>query len=291
MHRQIALGAVLLAAAPIAAAELARYRVTLAADLATVMVEVQAPAPRRLVAWGDEESAMRLVPGTLANATLVQGRLQRVQADAPIRYSADIQPRPSRPGSWRASGLAGLTLSDPRHWLWFPAGLGGADTITVEFVLPEGIAVAAPWALRAGTEPTRSVYSVPAQLLDAQGLVAFGALTQRSVGQDGATLRLSIASRDPDEIVRFGAWAESVWRAARRSVAAPPGSMEQLLVVPVAQGREAVPWGEVRRGTGNSVLALVKRDGDAAERLEDWTLFHELAHLFHPYLGGDKWLA
>lgn len=276
---------------PAAAAELARYRVTISADLATAQVEVQAPAPRKLIAWSEEESAVRLDLKALENVTLVDGRLRRQQADALVRYSADIRPRPSRPGSWNLPEVASLTLTDPRLWLWFPAGFGGTDTITVEFVLPEGVAVATPWAQRPGTDPARYAYMVPAQLLDAQGLVAFGSLSQRSVVQGAATLRLSIASREPDEVARFGDWAEGVWRAARRTVAATPGSIEQLLVVPIAQGREAVPWGEVRRGTGNSVLALVKRDADARARLEDWTLFHELAHLFHPYLGGDKWLA
>lgn len=281
----------MLAALPAAAAEVARYRVTVSADLATVQVEVAAPASHTLMAWGEDESALRLVPGSLANATLVEGRLQRQQADAAVRYSADIRPRPSRPGAWNWSAAASLTVTDPRLWLWFPAGFGVTDTIAVEFVLPDGVAVGTPWARRAGADPARSVYTVPVQLLDAQGLVAFGALTQRMVEQGGSALRLSIASRDPDEVARFGEWAEGVWRAARRTVAAPPDGIEQLLVVPVAQGREAVPWGEVRRGTGNSVLVLVKRDGDASERREDWTLFHELAHLFHPYLGGDKWLA
>jgi hypothetical protein len=291
VHRQVALCVALLAAPPAAAAELARYRVTISADLARAEVEVRAPAPRLLVSWGDEQGAMRLDAATLANATLVEGRIQRQHAEAPIRYAADIRPRPSRPGSWTGSPAGALALTDPRLWLWFPAGMRGDDTIAVEFVLPEGIAVATPWAQRAGPGPASNAFTVPAQLLDAQGLVAFGALSQRSVTQGGATLRLSIASRDAAEVARFGDWAEAVWRAARSTVAAPPGMLEQLLVVPVAQGREAVPWGEVRRGTGNSVLVLVKRDGDARERREDWTLFHELAHLFHPYFGGDKWLA
>ena len=272
--------------APVAAAELARYTVTLDAALGTATVEVRPSAAVRVLASWSPEAATRLVQDSLRGVGLLAGELRLEPASPSLRYAANIRPTPSRHDGLDARTDAPLTLSDPRQWLWLPAGFAGDDTLRVEFVLPPKIAVASPWPAHA-----MGGFMLRPQMLDAQGLVAFGALAQRELKAGRATLRLSLASRDPLEVERFGAWAERVWRSTRTAVAAPPGSIEQLLVVPIGGVREAVPWGEVRRGTGNSVLALVQRDADALALEEDWTLYHELSHLYLPFVGGDRWLS
>ena len=141
------------------------------------------------------------------------------------------------------------------------------DSVRIEFVLPPGIGVATPW--RASNKGAPAAFVLRPLMLAEEGLVAFGSFSQRELMVGDATLRLSIASTDTVEVARFNAWAEGVWRSTRAAVAAPPGSLEQLLVVPVHTAREAVPWGEVRRGAGNSALALVQRQADATELKED----------------------
>ncbi|MFD0738740.1 hypothetical protein ACFQZQ_05545 [Lysobacter koreensis] len=59
-----------------------------------------------------------------------------------------------------------------------------------------------------------------------------------------------------------------------------------------SRDRSPVPWGQTSRRDGVAVLLYVRADAGLSELREDWTAAHELAHLFHPYLGGDgRWLA
>lgn len=60
------------------------------------------------------------------------------------------------------------------------------------------------------------------------------------------------------------------------------------------RGRDSspVPWGQTLREDGVSVLLYVRKDASIDELRGDWTAVHELAHLFHPYLGDrGRWLA
>lgn len=275
------------------AAELARYTVTVSADLATVTVAVEASDKVAALASGGPEAAERLSAGPLENIALIDGELSFPTplsgARSVAQYSADLRPKPSRRASINTLVDTPLALTDPRQWLWLPAQFAAQDSVRIEFVLPKGMAVATPWkAIRGGAGRN---FELGPTMLDKEGLVAFGTLAQREILLGGATLRLSVASAAPAEVERFGAWAESVWRATRGAVTAPPNSLEQLLVVPIKAAREAVPWGEVRRGAGNSVLALVHRDAVQAELTADWTLYHELSHLYLPWLGEDRWLS
>lgn len=271
-------------------AELAYYRVTLGADLSMAQVEVEPASGVAVLLAGSGASVRHLDQDVLHGAALVEGELVLAHVGGIVRYGTNIRPEPTRLGSLGALTDMPLTLSDPRLWLWLPAGFAGDDTVRVEFVLPPKVGVASPWRARREGRDAVS-YELRPSMLDAEGLVAFGTLAQRELIEGGTTLRLSVASTNPAEVARFNGWAEGVWRSTRQAVAGPPGSLEQLLVVPVRNAREAVPWGEVRRGTGNSVLALVQRAPVAAEFREDWTLYHELSHLYLPYLGGDRWLS
>ena len=55
---------------------------------------------------------------------------------------------------------------------------------------------------------------------------------------------------------------------------------------------DPVPWGQTEREDDVRVLLYVRDDASYDELLHDWTAVHELAHLFHPYLGDrGRWLA
>ncbi len=55
----------------------------------------------------------------------------------------------------------------------------------------------------------------------------------------------------------------------------------------------AVPWGQTdRTDTMVKVLLYVRASASKAELYTDWTATHEMAHLYHPYLGqSGRWLA
>ena len=59
-----------------------------------------------------------------------------------------------------------------------------------------------------------------------------------------------------------------------------------------SQARSPVPWGQTSRRDGVAVYLYVRENATFDELRGDWTAVHELAHLFHPYLGDDgRWLA
>ncbi|WP_460760115.1 hypothetical protein [Lysobacter fragariae] len=59
-----------------------------------------------------------------------------------------------------------------------------------------------------------------------------------------------------------------------------------------SRDRSPVPWGQTLRRDDVAVLLFVRRGATLAELRADWTAVHELAHLFHPYLGDDgRWLS
>jgi hypothetical protein len=59
-----------------------------------------------------------------------------------------------------------------------------------------------------------------------------------------------------------------------------------------SQARSPVPWGQTSRRDGVAVYLYVRESASLEELRSDWTAVHELAHLFHPYLGDDgRWLA
>ncbi|KZN64568.1 hypothetical protein N473_14685 [Pseudoalteromonas luteoviolacea CPMOR-1] len=55
---------------------------------------------------------------------------------------------------------------------------------------------------------------------------------------------------------------------------------------------EPVPWGEVARGDLDGITLHIHKNASLAQLKADWTLYHELAHLYHPFFDyGDSWLG
>ncbi|ALO44232.1 hypothetical protein [Pseudoalteromonas phenolica] len=55
---------------------------------------------------------------------------------------------------------------------------------------------------------------------------------------------------------------------------------------------EAVPWAEVIRGSQDGVELQFSRYASLKQLKNDWTLYHELAHLYHPLLNyKDFWIS
>ncbi|TQF69794.1 M1 family metallopeptidase [Pseudoalteromonas luteoviolacea] len=56
--------------------------------------------------------------------------------------------------------------------------------------------------------------------------------------------------------------------------------------------REAVPWGQVIRGKSDGIELRVSKVAPLDALRSDWTLYHELSHLYHPLFAyQDFWLA
>ncbi|MEM8844399.1 MAG: hypothetical protein AAGB35_05070 [Pseudomonadota bacterium] len=58
------------------------------------------------------------------------------------------------------------------------------------------------------------------------------------------------------------------------------------------EGSEPVPWAHTTKGIEKSVHFYVSMAHTKEEFIDDWTVYHELAHLLFPYLGSNSaWFA
>jgi hypothetical protein len=70
-----------------------------------------------------------------------------------------------------------------------------------------------------------------------------------------------------------------------------PVASLQVVVAPTPSGRGPVPWAYVARGGGPAVHLFINPARPAAEFERDWSLTHEMSHLFLPYVASrDAWL-
>jgi len=194
-------------------------------------------------------------------------------------------------GLVRGSGMSGSVIVDPRQWLWLPVDALGRSS-TIKFVLPEGYGVSVPWRRLDDTDG-RPTYALDANPLDGPALTAFGAFEERVVRKPGGVLRVVVlAPRESALAQRLNAWIDGIATVALTASGRLPLRDAQVLVVPIAGSSEATPWGEVQRGGGSALHLYPGADASAAVLRADWTATHEIAHLFHPYLGTrGRWLS
>lgn len=222
--------------------------------------------------------------------------LKSAAANACVRYEVALGRMDAR--HERGGNLAGRVgedlLIDMGLWFWRPEALAGDEEIHVSFVLPEGMAVSVPWmTLDADALGGAPVFRVGRAPYDWPALIAFGHFRERVIEVPGARLNLVIlgeTARIPaDHIQR---WLENAALGVSAVHGRFPVPRARLLVVPNAQGNEAVPWAFVQRGGGASAQFFINHRMKDEEFLTDWTLFHELSHLLLPYVTAqDAWLS
>lgn len=76
----------------------------------------------------------------------------------------------------------------------------------------------------------------------------------------------------------YGHWPRERWMI---EVEATSGSAD-----------DPIPWAQVNRGSVDTVKFYVVQDTSAQDLLQEWTGYHEIAHLLLPYRGwGDTWFS
>lgn len=177
-------------------------------------------------------------------------------------------------------------------WLWLPEGEISSGSIELVFKHPRTYAVSAPWQL-IRREDQETVYRLSNTPDDWRALIAYGKFKVEYINVPGATLRLAIlngASRDTHEHIYN--WIEHGARAITQLYGRFPVASPQILVVPVGEHGEPVPWGQVLRGGGPAAHLFIDQTRPVSEFYRDWTLTHELSHFLHPYVGSSgSWLA
>ena len=187
--------------------------------------------------------------------------------------------------SWRANQYLMLKLTD---WLWRPSEMPDGSRATLQ--LPAGWSASVPWTPldRSGRR-----YSLPNTPRGWNGFTAFGRFEERRMALPGGQLRVSVLpTANARQTEQLHAWMALNVRAVMTSSGRLPLPDAQVLVVPLPGNRSPTPWGQVSRGGGSALRLFAGLDAPESVRNEDWTLSHELAHLFHPYLGDSgRWMS
>jgi len=218
--------------------------------------------------------------------------LPHTGGSACVEYRVDLSAigtRQWRSGSWRTRDAIVL---DPSLWLWY-ADVDGQDARwRLDFELPPGYDVSAPWN-RIGSTQRTVTYEVRERMPARDARMAIGRFNVESIELPGGRVRYALLPGEPaPDAAAMRRWVTSGVRALLTAYGRLPVPDVQLLVVPVGRGGEPVPWGEVQRGGGDAVHLYIDQRRPAEEFMADWVLVHELSHLLHPVIvAPDRWLS
>lgn len=232
---------------------------------------------------GDDRVELQLGGSALA--------LPRTGAPACVQYRVDLSTigkRQWRSGDWRTRDAIVL---DPALWLWVPDGLPEHARWRLDFELPPGFDVSAPWQ-RLGRTGGTVTYDVRERLPGWNARMAIGRFQVESIELPGGRLRYALLPGEPAaDAAALRRWVTAGARALVSTYGRLPVPDVQLLVVPIGRGDEPVPWGEVQRGWSDAVHLYVNQRFSETAFMADWVLVHELSHLLHPVIvAPDRWL-
>jgi hypothetical protein len=289
----------LLAAGPVLAERVHRYTVAIDPDLSALSVRAcfdGAPpaalsaesldAPLALTDLRQENSRKSIQPGGTIS-------LKSVPANGCVVYRVDVS-RPIRQHDRTGDKIHHIgkdLLTSVGIWFWRPEKLEADEDIEVTFVLPEGIAVSAPWT---PVEPNGAVaFRTGRSPGDWPASVAFGRFKERELRIGGARLRLTVLEGTPAvDVERMQDWIEDAAQMVADLYGRFPQSQAQILVAPGARGSEPTPWAYVERGGSPAAHFFINQRRPITEFFEDWTAVHELSHFLLPYVNSDDiWLS
>jgi hypothetical protein len=296
-----AAGLVLLLAAGAGHAErLHKYTVTIDPELSTLDVRAcfagtppsklsaeSLDAPLALLDFHVESSRKSIQPsGSIS--------LKSVPENGCVVYRVDVS-RPIRQHDRTGDKIHHVgkdLLTSVGLWLWRPEMLDADEDIEISFVLPEGIAVSAPWT-PVTSRPDRIAFRTGRSPYDWPASVAFGRFQEREIRIAGARLRLAVLDGTPPaDVDQMQAWIRDSALMVAEVYGRFPQSQAQILVVPGAHGNEPTPWAYVVRGGSPAVHFFINQRRPIREFFDDWTATHELSHLLLPYVNSDDiWLS
>jgi hypothetical protein len=290
----------LLAAGTAAAERLHKYTVAIDPELSTLSVRAcfDGVAPATLSAesldatlaltdFRVEGSHKAIEPGGSIS-------LKSVPENGCVLYRVDVS-RPIRQHDRTGDKIHHVgkdLLTSVGIWFWRPEKLEADEDIEIAFLLPEGIAVSAPWKPVAASggqavfRTGRSPYDWPAS-------VAFGRFKEKEIRVGGARLRLAVLDGTPAaDVEQMQAWIEDSAQVVADLYGRFPQSQAQILVAPGARGNEPTPWAYVVRGGSPAAHFFINQRRPIRDFFEDWTAVHELSHLLLPYVNSnDIWLS
>ncbi|MFD2164867.1 hypothetical protein ACFSJY_01220 [Thalassotalea euphylliae] len=93
------------------------------------------------------------------------------------------------------------------------------------------------------------------------------------------------------EQTQIDQWLANGVTASQQTFSLLPFQTLRFNVSPQPNAREPVPWGQVDRD-GNIIVLKIDTKFPTKSFIDDWTLYHEIAHLYLPFLDDSSiWLS
>ena len=294
--RVIAAALLVLGCVPAEAGPTHRFDVTVHDSLERIDVRgcFAGNAPNELVAQTDGArfylNSMRIGGRQLVPAG-DKVSLGKVEDGACLEYRVTLQPAQSRAqtGGPETRRVAGNMLTSIGEWLWRPSGNDAG--LELRFHLPPGIEVSAPWP-RLTASDAQPVYRVGPSPSNWPGVVVFGNFARREIRIAGTVLQVALLDIPaPSQQAQLETWIAKTAAHVATLYGRFPVPALQVVVAPTPGKGGPVPWAYVSRGGGPAVHLFVNAARPAREFDRDWTLAHEMSHLFLPYIvSRDAWL-
>jgi len=179
----------------------------------------------------------------------------------------------------------------PYYWLWLPKQYSDKDSLLIHFNFPKDIHYSVPW-------PTTIISGKKLHLHDKDSAewaanTVFGRFKKINVTIGGSTLRVAILNPQQFKTIQTPiSWIKTNALAVSTLFGKFPRQSTQILVMPIGHQREAVPFAQVLRGGAPSIHLYIDPHRPLSEFISDWTLAHEMSHLFLPFVQRqDAWLS
>jgi len=114
------------------------------------------------------------------------------------------------------------------------------------------------------------------------------------IARDAQTLELNISTHySQASTEQIKQWMEHISGALFNVYGKWPRDRWRAVVNPTSgASADPIPWAQVNRDTIDKISFYTIAEPTAAQLIENWTGYHELAHLLIPYRGwGDKWFS
>ncbi|MBO6656188.1 MAG: hypothetical protein JJ934_04795 [Pseudomonadales bacterium] len=259
-------------------------RVVPADDLSSIQVTFEAGSGALEL---QDQSARQSIT-VLENGRWSGRRLVPQDTSVPLGYRADLTHNGAQWGisQWHAP----LRLADWHDWLLTPVSWRMTRPIDLFVTQPKEGDLSLPFERQAEQDSVVRYRAYPI-LPGHGGFSMFGNLQTRTLKKEGNRIEVTVVGDSGEEADLFFRWVEGVLDTAVEVHGAAPGHAT-IFLVPIPFVRGVAPWAYVRRGGGSHIIAYVREGLTLEELNSDWTLFHEVTHLYHPYLhSGGRWVS
>jgi hypothetical protein len=216
-------------------------------------------------------------------------RLKSMSPDSCISWQVDLKQATNQSDARFAARIGDDLITNTDLWFWRGSS---KRNVEIDVALPDGISISTPWQ-----EVSRSdsgIRFLPAKTPAGWiSRIAVGRFNVEKLKVADSEFRLAITgSLAEAQKQKLSRWMQQAANSVSGAHGTFPQASPQILVIPIGERSNPVPWAHVMRGGGVSAEFFVDETRPFKDLSEDWTACHELSHMLLPFVSRkDRWLS